>query len=268
MISYEANRFGNSNYIEYSVLTDFCFPLHLHRCLEFVMVTDGTLGIGINTEKYLVHQGEGVLILSNEPHSFFSDEHSAMKSVIFSPELVPSFLNRVGEKTAMNPVFSVSPLLMDTLIPAFSGQKPVDVLEAKGILYLLCSSFLQQVTLVKNGSKNLPLLNRILSYVEEHFAENLTLSTLSAALGYDYYYLSRYFSNTLRIPFHSYLTEYRICYAASLIEQKKYPITDIAYLSGFSSIRTFNAAFQKVKGMTPSAFRKSLQDNYYKTVFP
>ena len=49
--------------------------------------------------------------------------------------------------------------------------------------------------------------------------------------------------------------------AESLISNPKAHMIDIAYDSGFSSISSFNRAFKKIKGISPSEFRKTLINN-------
>ena len=50
-------------------------------------------------------------------------------------------------------------------------------------------------------------------------------------------------------------TTEKILFAKKLINETQLPISQIAFASGFGSIRRFNAAFQKIYGKTPSAFR-------------
>ena len=60
------------------------------------------------------------------------------------------------------------------------------------------------------------------------------------------------------MTFIDYVTTERIRKAETLISNSKAQMIDIAFDAGFSSVSTFNRAFKKVKGITPSEFKKTL----------
>ena len=52
------------------------FPLHIHRSMEFVLVTEGVLTMYIGSKEYIIPKGHGVFIEPYEPHSFNSKEEN------------------------------------------------------------------------------------------------------------------------------------------------------------------------------------------------
>lgn len=256
MISYEPERFGDAAYLEYSVHTDFSFPVHLHRCLEFTWVTDGEMEIETDSGRHLLPQGHAALFLPDQPHGFFTPAYSHMLSLVFSPDLVPAFLREMQGSSTLSPCFSPEPIPLNEFIHIFSRPVHTPMLLEKGMLYQICGTFLEQAERIPANTANVSLLYPILHYIQEHFAENISLKTLSDYLGYDYYYVSRYFSRTVQLPFTRYLAEYRISYAVSLLEQTDFCMAEIAFRCGFSSVRNFNHTFQRIKHTTPGALRK------------
>lgn len=256
MISYEPERFGSADYLEYSAHTDFSFPVHLHRCLELTWITDGAMEIQTERGNFLLTAGNAALFLPDQPHGYHTPESSEMISLIFSPKLVSAFLRYIQGQQAASPCFSPARIPIEDFIHTFSAAVHPHLLHEKGLLYLLCGEFADQADWNTSPAPDTTLLYQILHYIQQHFTEDLSLASLAAALGYDYYYLSRYFSKTVRIPFSRYLAEYRIHYAISLLEQTDLPVTEIAFRSGFSSLRTFHDAFRRVTGASPGTFRK------------
>ena len=68
------------------------------------------------------------------------------------------------------------------------------------------------------------------------------------------------FKNYTNMTFVDFLTTERIKVAESLFSNPKLHIIDIAFESGFSSISSFNRAFRKVKGCSPTEFRATMVD--------
>ncbi len=92
--------------------------------------------------------------------------------------------------------------------------------------------------------------------MERHFKENLTLSKVADALYVSKYTLSGIFSRILGTSFNDYLNGLRINLAVQLLENSDSTVTDIAYEAGFGNVRTFNRAFMKLIGVTPTEYRR------------
>ena len=86
----------------------------------------------------------------------------------------------------------------------------------------------------------------------------LTLPVLAAKVGAKPNLVSQALNETLGLSFFDYINGHRIDEAKRLLTaEADGTILDIAYAVGFNSKSTFNAAFKKHTGQTPSLFRKS-----------
>lgn len=89
---------------------------------------------------------------------------------------------------------------------------------------------------------------------------NLSLKDISGELNVHPAYLSREFSKHFdNLSFGEYIRKLRIDKALVLLETTSYPLSEIAYLTGFSDQSHFNRIFKKQMGNNPSEFRKNLQ---------
>ena len=86
--------------------------------------------------------------------------------------------------------------------------------------------------------------------------DSVTLQDLANYVNLDRAYLSRYFKKMFSINFSTYLTEIRLNHVAFLLRQTSRSVTDIAYSSGFSDLRTFNKHFLKKFQCSPHEYRK------------
>jgi AraC-like DNA-binding protein len=85
----------------------------------------------------------------------------------------------------------------------------------------------------------------------------LTLPTLAAKVGAKPNIVSQALNQTLGMTFFDYINGHRIDEAKRLLAGAgETTILDVAYEVGFNSKSTFNAAFKKRTGQTPSLFRK------------
>jgi YesN/AraC family two-component response regulator len=99
----------------------------------------------------------------------------------------------------------------------------------------------------------------MISYISEHFCEPLTLEVLSNELGVCRFYLSRIFTRVLHTGFHEYINTLRVDYAKKILLNTKDSILDVAIQCGFQNQQTFNRVFKDICGVTPSAYRKSIE---------
>ncbi|MEM8929134.1 MAG: helix-turn-helix domain-containing protein [Bacteroidota bacterium] len=88
---------------------------------------------------------------------------------------------------------------------------------------------------------------------------DLSLAKLSMLLGKTTQQLSLVVNEYAQCNFNDYINYHRIQDAKQLLldaENQKYTISSIAFDVGFSSLSSFNGAFKKFEGTTPSSFRK------------
>jgi AraC-like DNA-binding protein len=70
------------------------------------------------------------------------------------------------------------------------------------------------------------------------------------------YYISHLFGDKLGIRFNDYINSLRISEACRLLRTSTLSVTEISDASGFGTLRTFNRAFMKQMGMSPSEYRR------------
>lgn len=106
-----------------------------------------------------------------------------------------------------------------------------------------------------DGVKN-PAVSKAVEYMKEHYHENLTGQQAADAAGISAGYLSTLFSQHLGCGFVDYLNEIRIEHACIYLEQSLLKTYEIAYKVGFHDEKYFSRVFKKVKGVSPSEYRR------------
>ncbi len=100
------------------------------------------------------------------------------------------------------------------------------------------------------------LVNDVLLFLNEHFCENLSVSSVAAVFNIDQYYLSHLFREYVGISLWNYVVCKRLNHFNNLICQN-YSIEE-AYLSaGFQNYSNFFRLYKKYMNMTPSEFKRT-----------
>ncbi|MCG8572612.1 MAG: helix-turn-helix domain-containing protein [Spirochaetes bacterium] len=95
------------------------------------------------------------------------------------------------------------------------------------------------------------------NYIQENYTEVITRDSLSYAVGYSPDHLGRVFKQHTGERISDYLNKIRIQAACRQLEQTNRPIIDIAFATGFESLRTFNKIFFDLNHETPTQFRQN-----------
>jgi AraC family transcriptional regulator len=99
---------------------------------------------------------------------------------------------------------------------------------------------------------------KVAQYIEEHLANEISLLSLAQLVQLSPFHFSRAFKQSFGMPPHRYLTWQRIERAKALLGERKLSVTEIGLDVGFSETSSFTAAFRKLTGETPTAYRRSL----------
>jgi AraC family transcriptional regulator len=98
-------------------------------------------------------------------------------------------------------------------------------------------------------------LRRISSYIEDHLAEDLSLSTLASAVNLSPYYFARLFKDSTGLSPHQYIIHLRIERAKILLSTTNWSLTSIAHTVGFASESHLAMHFKRLTGVTPKSYR-------------
>ena len=96
----------------------------------------------------------------------------------------------------------------------------------------------------------------VTDYIKNNLtADDLSLSAMAKMAGISRDYFSRIFKNITGMNYNKWLNTIRLEKATELLSQDALTLTEIAMMSGFQSIPSFNRVFRDEKGMAPRDYR-------------
>ena len=93
-------------------------------------------------------------------------------------------------------------------------------------------------------------------YLQEHLAEEISLSVLADQFHLNPQYISQLFKSEIGVNFLAYLTNIRMEKAKKLLLTTSLSIAEVAEQSGYGDYRVFTKVFKKSEGVTPSQYRR------------
>ncbi|AHM66194.1 hypothetical protein LK13_00540 [Paenibacillus polymyxa] len=142
--------------------------------------------------------------------------------------------------------------LLERLAPCPSYADVAHVVEE------ILSEMLQQLA-SKLTRKESALLIKIKTYIEEHYASNITLESMAALFYMNSYYFSSFFKKHTGQNFKNHVTEVRMKHALKLLIESDLMVYEIAEQVGYNNVRHFSDMFKKKFGKVPQEYRQSFR---------
>ncbi len=262
----------------------FFVKRHWHDYVEIVHITKGTYLFEINLADHILKKGDICILNSGEPHQITGRETYATHDVIlFDPQILSFSYEDEWQQNYISPFLNKSLIMYSLLGPNMEGYPEFLTVLRQLITagdrkepgwYVRCKLLLLELlelagryrlmlpakdVLSAASTRKIGRYKKIISYMEEHYQETLSLQQLSELVGCNSQYLCRFFREIAGISPVQYLLSYRIDRACVLLAHSMQSVTDIALICGFDNISYFIRKFREVKGCTPGEYRKNIQ---------
>lgn len=233
---------------------------HLHPQVELIYLEEGSCEAVVDNQRHTVNSGEMLVVFPNQVHAYFEQTPVKGYVVIFTPEIFPEFHEILQSKLPSNPVVQTQDLTLDVgqqlsnIKSKLKAKAALADTAAKGqLLAFIAEMFLHMNFIDKPGEAS--TMKSILNYCVDHYTEPFTLEEMAKALYLSKYYICHMFRQRLNTSFKDFVNQLRIEASCELLK-KGTSITEAAYASGFSSVRTFNRVFSNYMRMSPREYVK------------
>lgn len=253
-------------------------PWHWHEEVEFSLVRRGALQVTVAGRRQVLEAGDGMFLNTNVLHAMAAadpdvetvwDSHMLhpvllgghYKSVFDSKYLSPVLKNKRCDLIVFRPDSGARQTLLALLAEAAEVQdQPDSEFRTRNIfsdIWLLLMKEAEKQNAPPPVSQE--RIQLMLTYIQQHFREKLTLEQIAAAAAVSERECLRCFRSCIQTTPFSYLTDYRIQVAERLLRTTDRSVTEIALETGFADGAYFAKLFRQARSVSPSQYRKNLR---------
>lgn len=255
---------------------------HWHEEIEVLYIRRGNYILERNMQAERLPEGSVCFVSSEELHDLAAEAVGSSHSVVlFHPEILGFEWMDEGQSQVIRPLLAGQRKLPGVLTPEADCYRSVRELledifrlweEQRTGWYLRCKvDMLQIIALLAEaelltepladppGEERVQQMKHLLSWLEAHYQEKVTLADLAEEMDRNSQYLCRYFKETMGMTIMEYLNRYRIEQAAAMLEETDKKVLDISLDCGYENFSYFIRRFREYKGMTPVAYRRMVR---------
>ena len=124
----------------------------------------------------------------------------------------------------------------------------------QGLLLQLVALLLRALKTGESEAASGSTSARVMFYLRENYAQNLTLSDIARHTHFSPNYLASIFKQETGQTIFDALAKIRIEHATRLLLEDKLPVYEIAKAVGYNSLDRFSRVFRQLKGVPPSLY--------------
>lgn len=244
------------------------FPNHFHEYYVIGFIEGGKRHLWCKGKEYDTSAGDLILFNPRDNHycAPVNGELLDYRAVNIKPEVMSRAVKEITGEAYM-PYFTENVVYksdiaqsVQDLYRAVLNDAPL--LEKEENLFFLLDQILREYASDFESADVLRPNRQIQSlcqYMEEHFAENVTLDELLSMTDFGKSYLLRSFTRQTGVSPYRYLQTIRLDKAKRFLEEGIAPI-DAAGMAGFSDQSHFTHFFKEFIGLTPKQYQRIFQD--------
>lgn len=266
---------------------DVFIPQRVIFDYELMFVKSGHAIVHIENEDYEVQANDIVLFKPKQKHSIelIGDETFIQPHIHFdliaqenSPDVFISFkkleemdeyerslfrldITDVFVSPFPNVIHLKKPYLVEYIIfeivRLYESRQPFSQIAIQGLFLQLWYQLLVEIQGTQESrNKELSLIAEVKLYLEQNTNRTITLEELENHFFVNKYYISRLFQKKYKISLVQYHIRQRIQQAERLLNLTNLSVAEIAKYVGYNSTQRFSKVFKKLKGITPTEYRK------------
>lgn len=258
------------------------YPPHWHDEYEIIYNLDESFDVGIGDEIITLETGDIYIVEPRVLHSFQVQSTPRNRLIVqFKPRYFSREMNDYEPYRLVNPhikcrshidchedmIYNTMRLNLEVIRTEYSKKDTGYEYMMMSKLYEFFSCmhrFFEKVDCTKQElsqrDKRINKLQLVFDYVDMNYHKEITLTKIAEHVGYSHYYFARFFKENTGMTFNEYLSNYRVIKVSEDLLRDDESITEISLNAGFSSIKTFNRVFKKIKGCSPTEYKKAISE--------
>ena len=239
---------------------------HIHNELEIIYVEVGKTYAVVGNDSFEAKKGELIFVNPLEVHAFIPDTEKAYchKCICFDLSLIVD--KKMAENLHNGGTTILHKIKDDVLSDLFlklydmaESDKDTALFDISATVSMMFSRLINENLFghKEKNSKSAEFCKRVISYIGENYALDISSKDVAKALFYTQSYFCRSFKENFNVSFSEYLNMHRILVAKEKLCDKGKKVYDISSECGFSSPEYFARVFKKSVGLSPLEYRKN-----------
>ncbi|MEW9700947.1 helix-turn-helix domain-containing protein [Paenibacillus sp. SI8] len=253
---------------------------HYHKQVEFLVVTEGHLGIQTKHDFTVMGPGDVIVLGSSQLHRTHKQSTTPLRQIVFQIDLTQhfdlgtmSYLHCFSELThpleQFNDVFRANEavkraaytLIMDIYKESQSRKLGYELAISAAIKSLL-------LLMLRNDSRDfsslteengLSRLRPALDYIDQNLGEKITVEEVCGLLNLSYHYFIKYFKKIMGLSFVDYVNYKRIKKAERLLLTGDLSMMDVSFEVGILNMAQFYKLFKRHNQCSPKEFKQRMR---------
>jgi AraC-like DNA-binding protein/quercetin dioxygenase-like cupin family protein len=258
--------------------------LHRHAFTELVLILAGAGEHITDKGRHPLTAGDVFVVVGNTAHGYERTDEMALINILFQSRTLRLPTADLGNLPGYHALFTVEPRLRQAR--GFSSRlhlaedslgeaaRLVALLDEElqrrrpGYRFMACAHLMTLIGFLSRAYSRtaepagspLLCLGEVLGFMERHRADPITVEQLARVGNMSRSTLMRRFSEVMHRSPIDHLLRLRLSRACDLLAVDALHITEVALQCGFNDSNYFSRAFRKHKGMSPSDYRRHLQN--------
>ncbi|NEW09298.1 helix-turn-helix transcriptional regulator [Paenibacillus sp. SYP-B3998] len=253
---------------------------HYHKQVEFLVVTEGRLGIQTKHDYTVMASGDVMVLGSSQLHRTHKHSAEALRQIVFQIDLTQHFdlgtmpyLHCFSELThpleQFNQLFrenetvkrTAYSLIMNIYDESQSRKLGYELAISAAIKNLL-------LLLLRNDSRDfssltaetgLSRLRPALDYIDLNLSEKISVEDVCSVLNLSYHYFIKYFKKVMGLSFVDYVNYKRIKKAERLLLTGDLSIMEVSFEVGILNMAQFYKLFKRHNQCSPKEFKQRMR---------
>lgn len=249
---------------------------HWHDDWEIILATQGTVKARTAAGEHPLRPGEALFLSGGCVHEVMGEGPGAqLRSAVFHPRFIGGMDTLIWQKY-LQPLQGIGAVRLRPQEPwqarcirffescwyAMEQEPPGYELWTRQALSQLAFLLytrpdIRQCRPSAREVRNNQRIKSMLGFIQEHYAENITVSQIAASAMLSESECLRCFRATVNAAPSQYLKDYRLQISARLLASTNDKIGDIGAACGFTDAAYFTKLFRESMGCTPGEYRKA-----------
>lgn len=261
--------------IEYRTTKGNYHAAHFHPELEMLYILNGTATLIVDGVRSQLVQGDLMVIDSNQIHETQCRTSLMQIMIHVDAEYIREMLGlkegqgrmiRCSRADLIDEQLGSYLELCDCfkeLVPYYIKQPLGYKIECEAIVQDILYRLIRDFSLpmrtddFPGAAKKDERMKEILAFIDDHYAEPLSLQDTAGEFGLSREYFARYFKKHMGITFLDHLSRVRLSHIYHDLITTDEPVMELMEKHGFTNYRLMNRLFKEIYGDTPRTIRKN-----------